>query len=89
MLPSGMAWVSVVSTKTGEVARAACTDVARHSVVVLTGRPGQGRQLRRVQATLRAGGYQARYLTDGAASHLLVVTAPGQEMPRITAWWGG
>jgi hypothetical protein len=64
-------------------------DVARHDVVVVLGRRSQARQLRRLQAALRAGGYQARYLTDGAAAHQLVVTAPGQDMPQTVGWWGG
>jgi hypothetical protein len=92
MLASGMAFVCKVSdTKTpaSEVARRVRADVTRHGVVVLrAGRPG-ARQLRRVQAVLRAGGYQARYLSEGSAEHVLVVTGPGQEMPRVTAWWGG
>jgi len=72
-----------------DLARGARTDVARHGAAVLLGAASQARQLRRLQAALRAGGYQARYLSDGSAEHVLVVTAPGQEMPRSLGWWGG
>jgi hypothetical protein len=86
-----MAWVDRISTTTpaGVLAYRARADVAQHGMVVLLGGRAQARQLRRLQAALRAGGYQARYLSDGSAEHVLVMTAPGQEMPRVTGWWGG
>jgi hypothetical protein len=72
-----------------DLARKTRADVAEHGVVVLLGQRAQARKLRRLQAALRADGYQARYLSDGSAEHVLVVTAPGQEMPRVTGWWRG
>jgi hypothetical protein len=91
MLPSGMAWVCRVSARTtvGDLAHAVRVDVAEHGVVVVLRPRSQARQLRQLRAALRAAGYQARYFLDGTAQRLLVVTGPGQEMPRCTAWWGG
>jgi hypothetical protein len=91
MLASGMAFVSRVPTPVpvADLDRRTRANVDRHGVVVLLGGRSQARQLRRLQAALRAGGYQARYFTDGAALHQLVVTAPGQEMPRAIGSWGG
>ncbi len=86
-----MASVRRVSTRmtVGDLARGVRTDVAGHGVAVLLGAASQARQLRRLQAALRAGGYRARYLSDGSAEHVLIVTAPGQEMPRTLGYWGG
>ena len=62
--------------------------VARHGTVVLLGRRPQARQLRRLQAALRADGYTAHYFTD-ETQHQLVVVGAGQDMPRVVGWWGG
>jgi cell division septation protein DedD len=74
----------------GDLARGARADVAEHGAAVLLGAASQARQLRRVQAALRAAGYQARYQSDdGGRMHQLIVTAAGQEMPQTVGWWGG
>lgn len=91
MLASGMAWVCTLTAKvpTGDLARAVRVGVAEHGVVVVLRPRSQARQLRQVQVALRAGGFRARYFTDGAALCQLLVTAPGQDMPRVVGWWGG
>jgi hypothetical protein len=69
-----------------ELARRTAADVERHGAVVLVGGRKQARQLRRVQAALRAAGYCPHYFTDGAR-HLLTVEPPGPSS-RALAWWG-
>jgi hypothetical protein len=69
-----------------DLARRTAADVARHGTVVLVGRRSQARQLRRVQAALRADGYAPHYFSDGA-QHLLTVEPPGPSS-RALAWWG-
>ena len=69
-----------------DLARRTAADVERHGAVVLVGRRSQARQLRRVQAALRAAGYCPHYFTDGAR-HLLTVEPPGPSS-RALAWWG-
>jgi hypothetical protein len=60
-------------------------DVARRGDVVLVGGRSQVRQLRRLRAALRAGGYEARYWSDGAGQHVLTVQ---REPSRVVGWWG-
>jgi hypothetical protein len=71
-----------------ELARRTTADVERHGAVVLLGRRNQARQLRRVQAAVRAAGYQAHYFSyDTAGRHLLTVEPAGPSS-RALAWWG-
>jgi hypothetical protein len=70
-----------------DLARRARADVAGHGAVVLLGRRAQARKLRRLQAALRAGGYQAHYVSDDS-QHVLTVQPSGQDPVRVVAWWG-
>jgi hypothetical protein len=67
-------------------ARRITAAVDQLGAAVLVGRRSQARQLRRVQAALRAAGYSPHYFTDGAR-HVLTVEAPGPSS-RALAWWG-
>jgi cell division septation protein DedD len=70
-----------------DLARKTRAALARHGAVMWFGRPSQARQLRRLQAALRADGYPAHYRTDGANLHLLEVGPVGPTR-RAVAWWG-
>jgi hypothetical protein len=85
-----MASVRRVSTRTtvADLARGARADVAEHGAAVLLGSASQARQLRRLQAAMRAGGYQAHYVSDGG-QHVLTVQPQGQDPVRVIGWWGG
>jgi hypothetical protein len=63
-------------------------DAARHGTVLLLGRRSQARQLRRLQAALRAAGFGTHYFDNGTNRHQLEVLAPGQELSPAILWWG-
>jgi len=85
-----MDFVCQVSTtaSVGDLARKTRADVAEHGAVTLLAQRAQARKLRRLQAALRADGYETHYVSDDS-QHVLTVTAHGQEIPRVTGWWRG
>jgi hypothetical protein len=72
-----------------ELVRRTAADVSWYGAVVLIGRRGpQIRHLRRLQAALRAAGYQPHYFSADAGPHLLTVEPPGQKPSQALVWWG-
>jgi hypothetical protein len=68
-------------------ARRIAAAVDQLGVAVLHGRRSQARQLRRVQAALRAAGLSTHYFSsDATGQHQLMVGPPGP-FPRAVAYW--
>jgi hypothetical protein len=72
-----------------DLVRRTRAEVTERGTVLLVGKRAQARQLRRLQAGLRADGLTTHYQTDGAEHHQLWVLGAGQEVPRVVGWWGG